>query len=685
MTLKYYITLFCVITMVGTSLGQVPNDECVFGTFIGFADDYCSGPNALTSVGATPSADAIPGCIFGNATHDVWFSFIPTAPAVYISVNGALNNPSLVLYEGGCAGLTDIGCNSSATGVFTEVSATDLVIGQVYYVRIDARDDQTGTFELCIRSFSPIPSPESDCPDAVVLCDKSPFQVENLDQTGNIQNELTGSCVMPGQQGEQASVWYVWTCDQPGTLTFTINPNNPNNNEEDIDFVLYELPGGLNDCTNRQSVRCMLSGETAGLNSSPCYGPTGLREGETDFQEFAGCDGSSNNFVAPLDMQSGVSYGLIINNFSQSGFGFSIEWGGTGTFLGPEAEFTVEPVSDFDCDKTIIFNDVSESLTDPIVSYSWNFGAGSDPSTASGPGPHATVYESFGTKLAALTVETSRGCQVTYIEEFFIEPCCDDLPLPTISAEVTDVSCFGEEDGIILAEGMGDNPAFQYSLDGVNFQPSPLFIGLPAGSYTVYVQDIKGCENNIIDIINEPAEIIVDAGIDTIIDLGFSVILDASYGPVKAGDSLVWSPAEGIIPPCDGCLDPEIIPPGATTYTLTVTDENGCTGSDDVFLDVNIVRPVYPPNVFSPDGNGTNDFFNLFGGPAVQSVLSLKIYDRWGNLVYDGMPVVNDINDGWDGMFQGRPVENGVYVWVANVQFVDNFVQAVSGDLTVLK
>jgi len=685
MTLRYYITLFCVLTIAGTSVGQVPNDECVFGTFIGFADDYCSGPNAFTNVGATPSADVIPACIFGNATHDVWYSFIPTAPAVYISVNGALNNPSLVLYEGGCAGLTDIGCNSSATGVFTEVSATDLVIGQVYYLRIDARDDQTGNFELCIRSFSPIPSPESDCPDAVVLCDKSPFQVENLDQTGNIQNELTGSCVMAGQQGEQASVWYVWTCDQPGTLTFTINPNNPNNDEEDIDFVVYELPGGLQDCSNRQSVRCMLSGETQGLNSSPCYGPTGLREGETDFQEFAGCNDGSNNFVAPLDMQSGVSYGLIINNFSQSGFGFSIEWGGTGTFLGPDAEFLVEAVSEFDCDKTITFTDVSESLTDPIVSYTWNFGAGSTPSTASGPGPHATVYESFGTKLAALTVETSRGCQVTYIEEFFIEPCCDDLPLPTVSAEVTDVSCFGEEDGIILAEGMGDNPAFQYSLDGINFQPSPLFIGLPAGSYEIYIQDIKGCENSTIDIIDEPAEIIVDAGMDTIIDLGFSVILDATYGPVKNGDSLVWSPMEGIIPPCDGCLDPEIVPPGATTYTLTVTDENGCTGSDDVFLDVNIVRPVYPPNVFSPDGNGRNDFFNLFGGPAVQSVLSLKIYDRWGNLVYDGMPVVNDINDGWDGMFQGRPVENGVYVWVANVQFVDNFVQAVSGDLTVLK
>jgi len=647
-TLKYIIALL-LLTSSQIAYGQVPNDECQFGIFLGQVSQYCSEELEFTNVDATASANPAPACIFGSGANDVWFSFIPSASAVYVSISGALSSPAIALYRGNCAAQIELGCNSNATGTFTELTVTDLVIGQLYYLRVDGRDTNVGQFQICINAFSPVRSPESDCPDAVVLCDKSPFQVENLNQTGDIQNELIGSCVQPGQEGESGSVWYVWTCDEPGTLEFTVEPNNPNNDEEDLDFVVYEMPGGLRDCDNRISRRCMLSGESAGMNSSPCYGATGLRAGETDTEEFAGCQGESNNFVAPLDMEAGKHYG------------------------------------EFDCDKTIVFNNESESLTDPITSYSWNFGAGSAPASAVGPGPHATVYESFGDKLAAITVETSRGCIVTEIKDFFIEPCCDDLPPLDLDAEVTDVGCTGDEDGSIIAEGSNGQPEYQYSFDGINFQPSPLFIDLPAGDYTIFVQDIKGCEGEETFTVAEPEPIIVFAGEDTIVDLGFSVILDADYSPSNLTDSVFWSPTEGIVQPCDGCLDPEIFPPGATTYTLTVIDENGCSGSDQVFLDVNVVRPVFAPNVFSPNDDGTNDRFNLFGGPAVRGIIDFNIYDRWGNLVYKGTPSINDRNDGWNGLFNGRPVENGVYVWVANVEFIDNVTLPLSGSLTVLK
>ena len=62
-------------------------------------------------------------------------------------------------------------------------------------------------------------------------------------------------------------------------------------------------------------------------------------------------------------MVAGESYALVINNFSRSGLGFHIEFGGTGTFLGPQPDFDLTAVQAFECDKTIIFNNLSFSET----------------------------------------------------------------------------------------------------------------------------------------------------------------------------------------------------------------------------------------------------------------------------------------------------------------------------------
>ena len=93
-----------------------------------------------------------------------------------------------------------------------------------------------------------------------------------------------------------------------------------------------------------------------------------MAEGDPDVTEPAGCQlASQNSFVDALDMVAGRSYALLVNNFSQSGLGFSIEWGGTGTFQGPEPGFDITAVQAFECDKTIIFDNQSNAPTDSIV------------------------------------------------------------------------------------------------------------------------------------------------------------------------------------------------------------------------------------------------------------------------------------------------------------------------------
>jgi gliding motility-associated-like protein len=685
-----------ILLFVGSLVSaQISNDECQFATHLGIVTDYCSGETEFSNVGASQSAEATPFCFFGGNEHDLWYSVTPGQGGLYISVSGTLGSPSIAVYEGNCNALNEISCSSTAAGFFAETSVFDLLIGQTYYIRVDGRDGRTGEFQLCVRSFAPVKTPESDCKDAVVLCDKSPFAVENLNSFGDLEFEMTGSCIQVtsgpnNQQREQASVWYVWTCKDSGTLEFSLTPNNPNNDEEDLDFIVYEMPGGLEDCDNRESVRCMLSGETGGLDSSPCYGATGLRAGSNDTEEFAGCQDTDDNFLAPLDMVAGQSYGLIINNFSMSGFGFTIEFGGTGTFLGPEPDFEINELQAFECDKTVAFTDLSESQTDPITNWSWSFGAGSNPSFSNQMEPTDVIYDSFGDKVAALTIESSRGCLVTKSVEFFVEPCCQDTSTLGVDGLATDVDCFGDEDGEIFAEGFSGSPEYSYSLDGINFQPNPRFLDLPAGDYELFIVDIKGCRDTTLVPIFQPTQTVADAGPDMTVDLGSTGIIDGSVFSDFDITNISWSPLDSFVN-CTECLTPEVFPLGATTYTLTVTDENGCTSSDDVQFLINVVRPVFWPNIFSPNEDNVNDFFNISGGPAIDRIESLKVYDRWGNLMYDGMPELNSRQDGWDGTFNGKDVNPGVYAWIAAIRFIDrdldgnNVVLNYSGDITVIR
>ncbi len=674
--------------------GQALNDECLFANHLGDIFEFCSEDSEYNNFNASTSPEPLPFCWFGDGL-DVWYSFVPTAPGIYIQLfgdavntNGNIDSPSMALYSGPCNNLVELGCASINSGAnIIELISTDLIIGQVYYLRVGARDNNQGNFHMCLRSYIPTPSPQSDCPDAVVLCDKTSFVIENLDSVGNIPNEFTGDCVeeagVTGQ--ENASVWYTWTCDISGTLEFTLTPNNPNSNQEDIDFVVYELPGGLDDCNNRVSLRCMFSGETAGQNSSPCFGPTGLMAGDSDLIEFPGCQSGDNNFAAPIDMVSGVSYGLLINNFSQSGFGFSIDFGGSGTFLGPEVDFEIDALNNFECDKEVIFTDLSNSLTDQITEWNWTFGVGADMTTADTPGPHNITYESFGNKIISLTVTTDKGCTVTKILEQYIDPCCQDTSTLALTGFGNDILCEGQL-GSLEVQGISGSPAYQYSIDSPgDYQPSPLFTDLMPGSYDVFVIDIKGCEATETISIDEPPPLEVDIITqDTTIDLGFSVDIESILVPASANVTISWDPEEGLS--CTDCLNPTAFPPGTTTYTITIEDANGCIARDEITIITEISRPVYGPTIFTPDADGNNDLFTLGFGPQTKAFNSLRIYDRWGNLVYEGIGLpINDFNVGWNGRFQGELVNPAVFTWIAEVEFIDNVTLYYTGSVTVAR
>jgi gliding motility-associated-like protein len=89
--------------------------------------------------------------------------------------------------------------------------------------------------------------------------------------------------------------------------------------------------------------------------------------------------------------------------------------------------------------------------------------------------------------------------------------------------------------------------------------------------------------------------------------------------------------------------------------------------------------------VFSPNDDGANDYFNLYGA-SVQAVNTLRVYDRWGNLVFSKDDVIpNEKNDGWDGRYNDEMMQPGVYVFYAEIVHDDGVPEELIGDITLIR
>lgn len=693
-----YLIVFSAL-FATTLFSQPVNDECTTAIHLPSTETWCSEPAEFTNVNATPFSGNVPAnnC-FVQMDNEVWFTFIPLTPAVYIKVSGAVNglgtlqNPAVAVFEGTCNGLTRVGCNlgSSSGTEQVELSVEGLSIGSVYYIMVEGTNANTGTFQICLEGFIPPPIPQSDCNKAVILCDKTPFVVDTILGIGTPDTDIGSTCVMQ----ELSSVWYKWTCETSGTLTFTLIPNGyqPGFESDDLDFVLFELPDGINDCDNKRVVRCVASGEIVGQPFQQwerCNGPTGLLQGDPDITEPAGCGiASQNSFVKELNMVAGESYALMVNNFSQSGLGFSITWGGTGTFQGPQPEFDITAVEAFECDKTIIFSNESNAPTDSIVSYLWNFGAGATPLFDTTKGPLSVVYSSFGDKKVALTVTSSKGCVVTKIIDFFIEPCCADTSTLSVTSITTDQLCPGTASGVIQGVGISGSPAYNYSLDCVDYQPSSVFPNLLPGTYTLCIQDQKGCESQVEVEILPSTNFWVEAGDTLFVQLGNTVQINAITFPgLPTGVS--WTNTGTLF--FDGndiqsLLNPLAKPKTTGWYVIAITDDDGCIAFDSVLIVVDPQKPIYIPNVFSPNNDQVNDEVTIYGAIAATGVQTFQIFDRWGGMMFERNNFdLNDPSLGWDGTYKGKPVVPGVYTYRAVVNFYDDIPVTYHGTITVLK
>lgn len=186
-------------------------------------------------------------------------------------------------------------------------------------------------FFLILLAIPVVAQKHADCVDAMEICKKKSYSIDRAGGEGADTREADFvSCFMNGEnfgQAEENSTWIKFEVERSGSLTFVITPHKE---DDDIDFVVYRLPANGN-CTQKQIVRCMAAGDSeANFRTSPCMGPTGLRTGETDTSADAGCnDPNDNTWLAPLKVEKGEKYVILVSNVTSRGPGFTISFAGT--------------------------------------------------------------------------------------------------------------------------------------------------------------------------------------------------------------------------------------------------------------------------------------------------------------------------------------------------------------------
>ncbi|MEM9340431.1 MAG: gliding motility-associated C-terminal domain-containing protein, partial [Bacteroidota bacterium] len=149
-----------------------------------------------------------------------------------------------------------------------------------------------------------------------------------------------------------------------------------------------------------------------------------------------------------------------------------------------------------------------------------------------------------------------------------------------------------------------------------------------------------------------------------------SVSLQQSVGPnqsiqlvAEGGVDYFWQPEELLDDP--ESATPLASPLETTEFEVLITDENGCDSTG--YVNVLVQNEVFIPNLFTPNGDGNNDHFKVFGSGI--AAIRLVIYDLNGKQLFVANSMEQAVESGWDGTSGGRMLPNGTYIWVLEGSF----------------
>ncbi|OJV52511.1 MAG: hypothetical protein BGO31_07625 [Bacteroidetes bacterium 43-16] len=234
---------------------------------------------------------------------------------------------------------------------------------------------------------------------------------------------------------------------------------------------------------------------------------------------------------------------------------------------------------------------------------------------------------------------------------------------------------------ILLTAGEIDGPKFELEvynenggkIYGGHLQSLHHVFNLIEGNYLIKVSTESACDTFLkVELKAYPTEEISIDPPFAIVKYGEQIQLTA-YG----GISYIWTPATSLNTRTGHLViaTPEV----DTEYEIIGVNDYGCRDTAYATIKVDFNKQIQMPNAFSPNGDGLNDIFTIPSGK--WNILKFEVYNRYGQLIYQK----NNLSEGWNGMFNGKTCDAGVYFYAIVLSMPDKTNYKLSGEVHLIK
>lgn len=256
----------------------------------------------------------------------------------------------------------------------------------------------------------------------------------------------------------------------------------------------------------------------------------------------------------------------------------------------------------------------------------------------------------------------------------------------TLLFEVLPAVCDAEFGTVRSLEVLGGTAPYSLYLNGNNISTGTNPLSVPIGFNELRVVDDRNCE--LVQGFDVPQEagVYFELPPEYEIELGDRVKLIPRFARGEDDiSSIRWELADDLS--CTDCLEPWASPIKNIEYTLFIEDNKGCSHRSATRIRVNFEPGVFVSSAFSPNGDGINDyFFPQSQSKWIRSIGDFRIYSRWGEEVFWNLsPRINVADDGWDGTFDGKPLDPAVFVYYFEVEFINGEKRLFKGDITLVR